>query len=292
MFDMTKVEVKKLSYQLAKEFSEMEACPRDREFKQSRADELLKRFEAGEFRSAVWAKAYVEETKKWYRVNGKHTSKMFAQMNGQLSKGNPVHVLLEEYRCPTMEDLSNLYASFDNRLSSRSQSDVNRIYAGSNESLEELSSSMVNLVIGALSFSKWEESATGITPEDRAKLICEHPGFGIWANKLANGSETWFRRVPVFAAAFETYKKNRSEAMEFLASVRDRTGSNVRDPSRRLSEYLMKTSIGSGRGAVTGKQMAGRREMFVKCLHAWNAHRSGTTTELKYHAGSKTPVAK
>jgi hypothetical protein len=31
--------------------------------------------------------------------------------------------------------------------------------------------------------------------------------------------------------------------------------------------------------------------MFVKCLHAWNAWRRDTVTDLKYHAQAKIPAA-
>lgn len=287
---MEKPTAQKMSYALAKEFRDMEPCPHDRPLSPKRLNALQAKFDAGEFRSCVWAKCYCEETKKWYRVNGKHSSTMFAEMNGKLPKGHSFFVLVESYRCPTLEDVAKLYSSFDSRQSARSSGDIYRVFAATNPEISDVSRKVINMCVGAIAYAVHEFTVNQTTPEQRAVLMLEHVAFVRWTNNLVTGQDaSHVLRVPVLAAAFKTWTKAQKEATEFWSLVRDGSSPNFRGPDRVLHKYLLRTKVGSNNTGKTEKDLATRHEMFVKCIHAWNAWRRNESTSLKYHAQAKTP---
>lgn len=292
MWTMTnKPTPQKMSFALAKEFRDMEPCPHDRLLNQTRLERLQAKYDAGEFRSCLWAKAYCAETKKWYRINGKHTSTMLADLNGKALKGNPIFIVVEEYHCPTMEDVARLYSSFDSRISARNASDINRVFAATNPEISDVNGRTLNVVVAAITFAKWEDTCEKPLAEERAAFLLQFPGFVRWVHALTAGQEAaHVYRAPVMGAAFLTWQKSQKEATTFWTLVRDGSGTDHRSADRALQRYLLKTSCATGRGSTTGKAMAGRREMFVKCIHGWNAWRRGESTTLPYYATAKTPA--
>ncbi len=59
------------------------------------------------------------------------------------------------------------------------------------------------------------------------------------------------------------------------------------DPTRTLARFLIRAVVAGSN--VKSKEMTTTREMYVKCLLAWNAHRRGDTTSLAYHANAEIP---
>lgn len=279
----------KMSHALAKEFRDMEPCPHDRPLNDKRVRLLQAKYDSGEFRSCVWAKCYCEETKKWYRVNGKHSSNMFAEMNGKLPKGHSIFVLVEQYTCPTLEDVAKLYSSFDSRSSARSANDIYRVFAATNSHISDISAKIVNNCVGAIAFATYEHTVGSTTPETRAALMLENVAFVRWVAALTHGQDAaHVLRVPPLAAAFKTWQKNAKDATAFWEAVRDGSGTNFRSPDRVLNKYLLKTKVGAN-GARGEREIANRHEMYVKCIHAWNAWKRNETTALNYYANAKTP---
>ena len=91
------------------------------------------------------------------------------------------------------------------------------------------------------------------------------------------------RRGPVAWALYATWRKSRSAAMEFWSAVRDETGETNKTPDRKLSRWLIETSVG---------RRSGNPEMYARCIHAWNAWRTKSQTNLTYHADKPLPAAK
>lgn len=288
---LDKPTAQKMSFALAEEFRDMEPCPHDRPLSPKRLNALQAKFDNGEFRACVWAKCYCEETKKWYRVNGKHSSTMFAEMNGKLPRGHNFFVLIESYCCPTLEDVAKLYSSFDSRQSARSAGDIYRVFAATNAEVSDIGPKIIRNCAGAIAYAIHAQFDNSTTPEQRALLMLENTDFVRWANALCFDKESsHVNRVPVLAAAFKTFRKAPKEATAFWEAVRDGSGANFRDADRVLNKYLLKTRVGRTGGiAVMGNSDSGRHEMFVKCIHAWNAWRRDERTALKYHPTSKTP---
>ena len=89
---------------------------------------------------------------------------------------------------------------------------------------------------------------------------------------------------------YKTWQKSKSAATEFWYAVRDETGAKPDLPDRKLAKFLSASRV-SSRSTVKSVSV-GSREMFVKCIHAWNAWRSGEATALNYYQSAKTPAIK
>ena len=94
-------------------------------------------------------------------------------------------------------------------------------------------------------------------------------------------------RGVVVAAMFGCWKKAKGAATEFWVAVRDETGSKPDCPDRKLSRFLLTTNV---QRSMTERKIVGQREMYVKCIHAWNAWRRKESTSLNYYANAKVPA--
>jgi hypothetical protein len=126
--------------------------------------------------------------------------------------------------------------------------------------------------------------------------MLEHPEFVVWLSGiLTAGREGENRqrakhlnRQPVAAAMFATYQRSQSASLEFWTAVRDETDTAPTMPTRKLARYLLTVGVDSGSGASRIRTVP-PREMYVKCLHAWNAWRKGETTNLNYYPDKEVP---
>lgn len=284
--------VRKATRTLAEEFAGMTASPHDRPLNATRAGVIRVAFEKEKFRTCEWATAYCEQTKQTYRINGKHTSTVLASMNGEFPKN--LSVIVESYKCDTLEDVASLYSTFDTRASVRSTGDINMIYAAICDSLSDVSSRIINFTVSGVAYAIWEDGMHSRSAEERAQLIVSHDDFCLWFNGIMTGTDgssvNHIKRAAVVAAMLKAWQKSKSAATEFWVAVRDETGNKPDCPDRKLAKFLQTSRIAMS--SSTSATRAGRRETFVKCLHAWNAWRSGEATGLKFYPNSKTPAAK
>lgn len=278
---------------LIEEFSTMTMAKQDRPLKPQLLASLRAKVLKGEFLSTTWAAAKCNQDGRTYRVNGKHTSTLFSQMNGELPKGT--EVTLERYECDTLEDVAALYARFDPRGSVRSHGDINRIYQSTCEELEGVQTKIFTNCVTAIAYAENETAYSSVPAEVRASNAVKHKDFVLWVQDLFGGESKEARhllRSPVIAAIWKTYNKNKEAAGKFWKLVK--TGDGLPGcPTRKLERLLLSSSISMGRGATHRKQVSlGQREMYVKCIHAWNAWRTNKATDLKYHADAATPDVK
>jgi hypothetical protein len=285
--------VVKLTHGLALKFRDMTACREDRPLRPSRMALLRDIVRDDQMRPPEWATAVCEETGEEYRVNGKHTSTLFAELGPDGCEGR--HVIVSRYACDTLEDVARLYCTFDSKVSARSAGDINRVFAGSHPQLAGLPSRTVNVAVTGLAYRRWEKGYGSHPADERAELLLANVPFVVWLHDIFADPDGegagLLKRGPVVAAMARTYERAREQAGTFWAAVRDASGPNHRTADRVLSKYLLSTSVDSGEGSRCGRRKAEPREMYVKCLHAWNAWRRGVTTDLKYFPDSKTPAA-
>lgn len=293
----TRPKTLRVTKSLVKQFIEMEAAPHDRPLSERRLSVYQKLWEAGQFRPVTWASAYCRETGGTYRVNGKHTSIM-------LSRQDPVgefYVVLEEYICDTLEDVAKLYATFDSKMQSRNSNDIYLSFAATLPELATFSQKTIVCAVTGIAYHKFGQDLYSKTqPAERAELILEHPEFVEWLGSLYTGgleqSETgWnkkcghLQRLPVAAAMFGCWLRDPVAATQFWNHVRDETGPDPKSPDRRIARYLMTTVMRSTSRDINDGKAAGNREIYVKCIHSWNAWRKGTTTSLKYYSDKPIP---
>lgn len=279
---------------LSKEFAEMEPAPGDRNLNDGRAAKIKAAIVEGRFRTGDFASAYCKETDQTYRVNGKHQSKTLAAMNGECPEDIKIH--LARYEADTLADVADLYATFDARWSTRTPSDINRAFAGSVEELHGISSRIVNLAVVGINFASRGHETYNVPPEVRAIVLREYPGFVVWLHKIIghNTKESrYLKRSATVAAMFSTWQRSHKAAEQFWQLVVSAEGPDRTSADRVLNWYLVTHSLRSGAigGGSTGAKSETARAMYVKCIHAWNAWRKGTKTELKYFPAADIPKA-
>lgn len=296
-----KPRTQKVTKFLATQFAEMDPAPRDRPLSERRLQVYQRILKEGGFRPVTWASAVCKETGGVYRVNGKHTSVM-------LSTASPLpdfYVTIEEYECDTLEDVAKLYGTFDSNLQSRSARDIYLSFASTVKELVGLPDRTISLAVAGMSMHLTGSGTPGSKSRDqaadRAELLLEHPDFVVWINNiLTSGSAARSKqegraqsrhllRQPVVAAMMGCWQKNKIQATEFWAAVRDETGARPDLPDRKLARYLTVTGVDSGGGSRRLRPVT-PREMYVKCIHAWNAWRKDEPTELKYYADKDVPA--
>lgn len=288
-------ESEKVTQALAIKFRDMDPVPNDRPLNPKRVEAYRKMLAAGLFRPVQWATVYCNETQGTYRVNGKHTSNLFSEYE---NLPQTVHATIEHYHCDDLDDVARLYATFDSRTQLRTASDINRAFAAVDPELQEIPSRIVNMCVTAIAYATYGETFHQKAAAERAECLLEDANkvFIQWVFEVLSSytdSTRHMCRAPVVSAMHMTFQKSRKASSEFWLAVRDGTGRTPKTPDRVLHRFLLSKSIGSGGGKVRGgsKAICGSREMFVKCLHAWNAWRRCTTTDLKYHAQAKIPAA-
>ncbi len=280
------------SKSLVEEFVNMEPAPYDRALSERRMQVYERILKAGNFRPVVWASAMCYETNCTYRVNGKHTSTLLSRMN-------PIpefYVTIERWACETLKDVSGLYNTYDSNVSSRTGADINMSFAAAIPELKDVPIKLINLTVSAASYIKWDEATLRRVPAaERAEELLERSDFARWLYQVVKTADTHkmslskhLLRSPVATAMMATYDRAPSVAKHFWTAVRDESEANRDHPTRVLARFLVRAAIGS-RSSTAEKKLVGFREVYVKCLHAWNAYRKDEATSLQYHAKSPIP---
>lgn len=287
----------KATRKLASEFDAMEAAPHDRPLSERRLMVYERIMRQGGFRPVSWARARCLETGGTYRINGKHTSRLISTL-----KDVPeLYVVVEEYECDTLHDVAQLYATFDAKSQSRTARDIYLSFAGVVPELRDLPAKTIALAIGGIAMAKNAGERSGRnrdaeTAAERAEALLDNIDWALWmAGVLSGGSgddqrkaSRHLQRIPVAAAMYGTWQKAQGDADAFWASVRDGSDPDAKDPTRVLERYLLTTAVDAGQGARRARPVL-PREMYVKCIHAWNAWRKDEGTSLRYHADADVP---
>lgn len=279
---------------LAERFAMMQPAPHDRPLSERRLAVYEKLMHRGEFRPVTWASAYCPETEETYRANGKHTSVLLTRIDPMPS----LYVTLEEYECASLEDVARLYATFDSKMQSRTANDIYRSFASCVPELSGLPHRVISLTAGGIAYAEHQDAYGRFSPAERAEALLEHHDFPVWFHGVVPSSAEKSRhlyRLAVFAAAFATYQKDKDAATTFWTAVSEESDPRADMPTRKLSRWLLthfSSKGGNHTNAVAGRYRVSDREVFVKCLHAWNAWRKSESTNLQYYAEADVPALK
>jgi hypothetical protein len=220
---------------------------------------------------------------EWMLANGQH------QCAAILQVGAPIVAVVEEYDCQTPEDFARLYRTFDNNAV-RSLSEIALPEARALKL--DWGRRFISIILSGISFI---EGHNGVHKSKRVEFLKKYIREGRLIHDLFKPvifpEYRHLARGAVVAAMIMTLRKDAAEAETFWEEVRD--GENLRgnSPSLRLRNYLLSTTIGVGRG-VTSPSLnaaASNREMYGKCIVAWNAYRRGDPTALKFYADKPLP---
>jgi len=274
MITHIKTETLPLTQQLAQEFSSMAAMRGERELRADRLEFLRAKIKDGLFHSPRWAFANIDGRK--VRVNGQHSSKLLADLNGAMPTG--LNVVIDEFTCDTEEDLCELFAQFDPVESTRRAKDIVNAHARIHPDLDDMTTARCNLIISGIAMHmlrgvEWKRKK--VTGVDRARLIHNGIPFFKWIAPRLDLKR--LRKVPVIAAMFATWAKDCESADRFWDAVA-REDEHPTHPTRTLSTFLSEAAF----GRLKGKGWTARA-VYSKCLIAWNAWRKGNQTMFRYN---------
>lgn len=207
------------------------------------------------------------------------------QCHAGIIAGRPFKALLQEYtieEADSKEDIARVFSQF-NVDRARSRGDIAWIH-GCQIGMDKWPRRCVTLCNTAIG---WMESGFGLkayialSKDENAALLAKYRKQCEFIYELLFCNEQRSRhllRSPVTAAMMQTFIKSRSDAEVFWAAVRDGDMLKRGEPTFVLRDYLLRVSVSVGAGArQTGKESVGFRELYVKCIHAWNAYRGGET---------------
>lgn len=279
----------KVTRKFATEFSEMESIPNDRPLSERRLKIYQKLFSEGQFRPCTWATAKCAETGSTYRINGKHTSTMLSSIDPMPE----FYVMLEEYYCDTLDDVAKLYSTFDSKTQARTSRDIYLSFAGTVPSLRDLAHHIIHLAVGGCGYHLWADSYFEKPAAERAELVVTHQDFALWLHLIAQlGSDRTrhLQRIAVTAAMFATWQRDQEAASSFWSAVRDETGDSPDLPDRKLARLLLTINREVGGRVKSIQARSSTREIYIKCIHAWNAWRNQKPTTLRYVANAPIPT--
>jgi hypothetical protein len=282
-------ETSQVTREIARSFAGMEAAPQDRPLSERRLQVYEREMVNGTFRPVTWAKVHCLATGEDYRVNGKHTSTLLAG----LANLPQLFVTIETYEADSLEDVARLYSTFDARIQLRTTADINRSFAATVPEFAVIPARLINLAVTGISLATWGKMYGDTPAAERAETMLDHVDFLVWLHSMIPAVTFDSRKLcrgPVIGAMFSTYQKSRKDSTAFWSAVRDESGDNPGKPDRRLAKYLTLMSVAVGQGSQAPRsRSAPQMEFYVKCLHAWNAWRKKTTTDLKYIPSAKPP---
>jgi len=211
-------------------------------------------------------------------VNGQHQLEAIKDLDAMMI------ATLEYIECDTWEDVADLYATYDQ--GGRGLYDLVNPYADAHGITWP--SALTKKILGG---GLYKDGRTGWDRQRKAASIHEYLKLGdfVYSIFCQNGKIDWkecahLNRRAVVAAMMVTAEKNKEGGRKFWIDVKDGE-TKKSEPSRTLRDFLIGYSIDHGRGSQYSKK-ATEREVYRKCLVAWNAFRKGTTTALKVYNDS------
>ena len=219
-----------------------------------------------------------------FLLNGQHCS------TGVRNTGISVNITLLQYACKDKAEMSHLFRQIDDGMNTRSILEVlnvERNIIGKGYWLR----TTAPLLVTAVSLLEIQFANMGnarMSRDRKAEILTTYMEVGDFIDNIVGASTRdmtvrFLRRGSVVAAMIKTYQKRKHSAQIFWEQVRDGIGLNRNSPQLRLRNYLM---------AITLQGKGQNRQVFVKCIHAWNAYVTNSTTDLRYLESAKMPIVR
>jgi len=270
-----------LTHGLAKKFKNMAAWKGERNLNFARIAYLLESIPIIHL-PFMWITVHVKALGMLYRLNGQHTSHIFAERPKLIAP--EMRVLVIHYECADLTEVAVLYASLDSRMSTRTSADVNRSLSGGHPRLEVLPDALINVCASGLRMSIRDVlDHKNLTVIDSGELIYHNIDFIVdfAAELLPSRGEDYKHlwRAPVLFAIHQTYRVDPEAAKEFWTVVRDGSSLKKHVVPNVLRDYLRATALGGT--TVRSTRVNSRFEMAGKQINMWNIWRKNSRRLLK-----------
>jgi hypothetical protein len=270
MFILDSVNAVPMTRELAIQMAGLQRVPGERKVSNQRTSHLMGEIDQGVLTTFRWVTAQIKGQAGVYRINGQHTSRIFA------SRRDPVGtVVLEHYVCDTLEDVVSLWSRFDPIVSSRSKKDIFDTTFKSDPDLANLPVQQLHAAAKAVAIVELGFGYTNkASSYAKAQAALKEKQFLIWA--CSNFTPTGHcLRVGCFVAALQTYRDAKEPAETFWREVQEGTNPDPASGSRSLQRVLLEYSANLGKGARTGKKTLLWDQTAELCLSAWHSWRQG-----------------
>lgn len=222
------------------------------------------------------------------------------QCHACVATGKSFKAVLQEYTVEegdTKEDIARVFSQF-NVDKSRTRGDIAWIH-GCQLGMSEWPRRCVticNTAIGWLESGLSSKNYVSLTKDQNAALLGKYKKQCQFVYDVLfseGGRHRHMMRSPVVAAMIVTCTRSRQDAEKFWCSVRDGDLLTRGAPAFVLREWLMRAVVTMGSAARGEREKSDSREMYSRCIVAWNAFRNGEDrAHLKYSQKSPTPKAK
>lgn len=219
--------------------------PGEREVKQQRMKFLQSLLETGRFAGPSWARGLCKEDGKMYRLDGQHSSLMLSELDDMdIPPGLLIQMATWEF--DTLREAADLFNTFNNPRSTRTNEDVMGIYKAAVPALAHLSRKfLVNVAHGVhvREREKWEdgdEEALGpYAPREHGLYFqfAEPVAAALWLSRFAGLKNQAFLNQPVIVAEMiRQFEADEVLATTFWTLVFTEDGVEAKHPARVLAE--------------------------------------------------------
>jgi hypothetical protein len=241
----------------------------ERPLNENRLDYLKDRLLDGLAIPFIWS--YVTYKGKDYRMNGQHSSKMLASMNGNMPQGLVAHI--DQFEVESEEEMVAIFRQYDARVSGRSPLDVANAYASVVPGLQGIQRDVLKIAAEGIN---WVNSNIERLPpskaDDRYAALMEGRNltFLQWIATVFSMKTPEMKQQPVVGAMYKTFFIDPEQAAKFWASVA-RGGDEYNDtnPERQLDVWLRRTKD------KTDVLKCSPTQIYQACVIAWNAFVDG-----------------
>lgn len=275
-----------LTREVATEVATMPGWKGERKLRKDRVAYLDAAIRDGRFHSPSWAFAWLDGKKM--RVNGQHSSTALAEANGYFPVG--LNVIMQEFSCDSIFDVAALFATFDRPESIRNTRECLGAAKAIHGELDDVNPYIASMIVaGIASALRGDGAKTNVSIEDRSRLLHSNLDFVMWANSIIGHKKRILQRACVIATMFKTWRKDADQSRSFWEMVLRNDHPEVTHPTRKLHDLLLEATMRTKLEGSNKQSAWSMVAIHVKCIHAWNAYRRGTTTDLKYYASSPIP---
>lgn len=266
---LAKSQTEPITSSLVERFANMLPSIVERPLNENRLDYLKDRLLDGLAIPFIWS--YVTYKGKDYRMNGQHSSKMLASMNGNMPQGLVAHI--DQFEVESEEEMVAIFRQYDARVSGRSPLDVANAYASVVPGLQGIQRDVLKIAAEGIN---WVNSNIERLPpskaDDRYAALMEGRNltFLQWIATVFSMKTPEMKQQPVVGAMYKTFFIDPEQAAKFWASVA-RGGDEYNDtnPERQLDVWLRRTKD------KTDVLKCSPTQIYQACVIAWNAFVDG-----------------
>ena len=233
-----------------------EDMPGERKLKASRLTAIRSWIANKRFCRAHFAYAECAEDGKTYRVNGQHTSTVLSECNDDDPKAfdfpKDIQVDLEFWKCDTKSELSDIFDTFDNPKSARTNDDKLGVYQAQYSDLQGVSRKVCKAglqAINELRRQKNEDGKPAVALRETGLLLAETEvrEFIRWLMSFDNAPNRLWANQGIGAAMAESFYEDRDSSDAIWSQVIDEANPDPRDPKRLWASQIRATVARSTR---------------------------------------------